>query len=104
MKKLKKLKKDNLNEAIHNIGTAKYNLIMEAINAKRPVLYTKKTINGKNISKYSSKALFRLLQEAKKQYLNLKKMLNESNDKTLNEKIKNKKRLMELLDDELTYR
>lgn len=104
IKKMKMLKKDKLNEAIHNIGTAKYNLIIEAINAKRPVLYTKKTINGKNISKYSSKALFRLLQEAKKQYLNLKKRLNESNDKTLNEKIKNKKRLMELLDDELTYR
>lgn len=104
MKKMKNLKKDKLNEAIHNIGTAKYNLIMEAINAKRPVLYTKKTINGKNISEYSSKELFELLKEAKKQYLSLKQMLNESNDKTLNEKIENKKRLMEVLDDELTYR
>lgn len=104
MKKMKNLKEDKLNEAIHNIGTAKYNLIMEAINAKRPVLYTKKTINGKNISEYSSKELFKLLKEAKKQYLTLKQMLNESNDKALNEKIDNKKRLIELLDDELTYR
>lgn len=86
-------------------------MICEAMKSGKKTLYSKKTINGKNITKYSAKELLELLNTVKKQHTNLMKSyksLNESATKStkreLRTAIENKERLMLILDEELTYR
>lgn len=93
------------------LGEDKYNTIVKALKEGRRTLYTKKTINGKNLTKYTSKELLELLNTVKAQHTKLVKSyksLNESATKSTKKELKDsiteKKRLMELLDEELTYR
>ena len=86
-------------------------MICEAMKSGKKTLYSKKTINGKNITEYSAKELLELLNTVKKQHANLMKSyksLNESATKStkreLRTAIENKERLMLILDEELTYR
>ena len=86
-------------------------MICEAMKSGKKTLYSKKTINGKNITEYSAKELLELLNTIKKQHTNLMKSyksLNESATKStkreLRTAIENKERLMLILDEELTYR
>ena len=86
-------------------------MICEAMKSGKKTLYSKKTINGKNITEYSAKELLELLNTVKKQHTNLMKSyksLNESATKStkreLRTAIENKERLMLILDEELTYR
>ena len=93
------------------LGEDKFNTIVKALKEGKKTLYTKKNINGKNITEYSSKELLNILNLVKEQRETLiksYKSLNESATKTtkkeLRDAIELKERLMNLLDEELTYR
>lgn len=105
------MKKKEIMQLKESLGAEKFNMICEAMKSGKKTLYSKKTINGKNITKYSTKELLELLNTVKKQHTNLMKSyksLNESATKTtkreLRTLIENKERLMLILDEELTYR
>lgn len=105
------MKKKEIMQLKESLGAEKFNMICEAMKSGKKTLYSKKTINGKNITKYSAKELLELLNTIKKQHTNLMKSyksLNESATKTtkreLRTLIENKERLMLILDEELTYR
>ena len=49
-----------------SLGTQKFNMICKAMKSGKKTLYSKKSINGKNITKYSSKELLELLNTVKK--------------------------------------
>lgn len=112
VKKLKDSNKANKYNAIkESLGAQKYNDIINSLKEGKASLYTKKTINGKNIQEYTAKELYGLLNEVKEQLKSLTKKyksLNESasNDekKSLKEMIDKKNRLVTILDEELTYR
>lgn len=105
------MKKKEIMQLKESLGAEKFNMICEAMKSGKKTLYSKKTINGKNITEYSAKELLELLNTVKKQHTNLMKSyksLNESATKTtkreLRTLIENKERLMLILDEELTYR
>lgn len=105
------MKKKEIMQLKEALGTEKFNMICEAMKSGKKTLYSKKTINGKNITEYSAKELLELLNTIKKQHTNLMKSyksLNESATKStkreLRTAIENKERLMLILDEELTYR
>lgn len=105
------MKKKEIMQLKESLGAEKFNMICEAMKSGKKTLYSKKTINGKNITKYSAKELLELLNTIKKQHTNLMKSyksLNESATKStkreLRTAIENKERLMLILDEELTYR
>ena len=104
-------KDDKLAQIKKELGSAKYNFIVESLKAKKTHLYENKKINGKSISEYSSKELYNILKtvneqkkklEEKLQSLNESLSLNEKEE--INAKIENKTRLFNILDEELTYR
>lgn len=105
------MKKKEIMQLKESLGSEKFNMICEAMKSGKKTLYSKKTINGKNITEYSAKELLELLNTVKKQHTNLMKSyksLNESATKStkreLRTAIENKERLMLILDEELTYR
>lgn len=105
------MKKKEIMQLKESLGAEKFNMICEAMKSGKKTLYSKKTINGKNITEYSAKELLELLNAVKKQHTNLMKSyksLNESATKStkreLRTEIENKERLMLILDEELTYR
>lgn len=105
------MKKKEIMQLKESLGAEKFNMICKAMKSGKKTLYSKKTINGKNITKYSAKELLELLNTIKKQHTNLMKSyksLNESATKStkreLRTLIENKERLMLILDEELTYR
>lgn len=105
------MKKKEIMQLKESLGTEKFNMICKAMKSGKKTLYSKKTINGKNITEYSAKELLELLNTIKKQHTNLMKSyksLNESATKStkreLRTLIENKERLMLILDEELTYR
>lgn len=105
------MKKKEIMQLKESLGSEKFNMICEAMKSDKKTLYSKKTINGKNITEYSAKELLELLNTVKKQHTNLMKSyksLNESATKStkreLRTAIENKERLMLILDEELTYR
>lgn len=105
------MKKKEIIQLKESLGSEKFNMICEAMKSGKKTLYSKKTINGKNITEYSAKELLELLNTVKKQHTNLMKSyksLNESATKStkreLRTAIENKERLMLILDEELTYR
>lgn len=105
------MKKKEIMQLKESLGAEKFNMICEAMKSGKKTLYSKKTINGKNITEYSAKELLELLNTVKKQHTNLMKSyksLNESATKStkreLRTAIENKERLMLILDEELTYR
>ena len=94
-----------------SLGEDKFNTIVKALKEGKKTLYSKKSINGKSLNEYSSKELFYILNTVKAQHDTLVKSyssLNESSTrstkKELRDAIENKERLMDLLDEELTYR
>ena len=105
------MKKKEIMQLKESLGAEKFNMICKAMKSGKKTLYSKKTINGKNITEYSAKELLELLNTIKKQHTNLMKSyksLNESATKStkreLRTAIENKERLMLILDEELTYR
>lgn len=105
------MKKKEIMQLKESLGAEKFNMICEAMKSGKKTLYSKKTINGKNITEYSAKELLELLNTVKGQHTNLMKSyksLNESATKStkreLRTAIENKERLMLILDEELTYR
>ena len=105
------MKKKEIMQLKESLGAEKFNMICKAMKSGKKTLYSKKTINGKNITEYSAKELLELLNTIKKQHTNLMKSyksLNESATKStkreLRTEIENKERLMLILDEELTYR
>lgn len=93
------------------LGDDKFNTIVKALKEGKKTLYTKKSINGKNITEYSSKELLDILNMVKEQretlvksYKSLNESATRSTKKELRDAIENKERLMDLLDEELTYR
>lgn len=104
-------KKKNLIALKESMGAEKFDFIYNAMKSKKKYLYEKKTINGKNITEYTSKELLELLNTVKAQHTKLMKSyksLNESATKStkreLRDSIENKEKLMTILDEELTYR
>ena len=94
-----------------SLGEDKFNTIVKALKEGKKTLYSKKSINGKSLNEYSSKELLYILNTVKAQHDTLVKSyssLNESSTrstkKELRDAIENKERLMDLLDEELTYR
>ena len=94
-----------------SIGAEKFEFIRKAMKSGKKNLYEKKTINGKNITEYTAKELLELLNTVKAQHTKLMKSyksLNESASKStkreLRDSILNKEKLMNILDEELTYR
>ena len=105
------MKKKEIMQLKESLGAEKFNMICKAMKSGKKTLYSKKTINGKNITEYSAKELLELLNTVKKQHTNLMKSyksLNESATKSTKREfrtaIENKERLMLILDEELTYR
>ena len=93
------------------LGEDKFNTIVKALKEGKKTLYTKKSINGKNLTEYSSKELLDILNMVKEQretlvksYKSLNESATRSTKKELRDAIENKERLMDLLDEELTYR
>ena len=109
---LKKVKDSNKKHKFSHLksklGEANYNNILNALKEGKSSLYTKKRINGKSIAEYSNKELYKILKEISEQIITLKKRaksLNESVKKDkVKEELKLKKRLLNILDEELTYR
>ena len=107
-----KTERPNIKKMIkESLGVDKYNLVLSSLRKGKKTLYENKKINGKNISKYTSKELYdflKELQEQKKLLLKKLRNLNESATlrvrRELKEKLELKNRLIKLLDEELTYR
>ena len=105
------MKKKEIMQLKESLGAEKFNMICEAMKSGKKTLYSKKTINGKNITEYSAKELLELLNTVKKQHTNLMKSYKslyesatKSTKRELRTEIENKERLMLILDEELTYR
>ena len=105
------MKKKEIMQLKESLGAEKFNMICKAMKSGKKTLYSKKTINGKNITEYSAKELLELLNTIKKQHTNLMKSYKslyesatKSTKKELRTAIENKERLMLILDEELTYR
>ena len=105
------MKKKEIMQLKESLGAEKFNMICEAMKSGKKTLYSKKTINGKNITEYSAKELLELLNTVKKQHTNLMKSYKslyesatKSTKRELRTAIENKERLMLILDEELTYR
>ncbi|WQJ54464.1 MAG: hypothetical protein [Vetruanivirus porcinprimi] len=105
------MKKKEIMQLKESLGAEKFNMICKAMKSGKKTLYSKKTINGKNITKYSAKELLELLNTIKKQHTNLMKSYKslyesatKSTKRELRTAIENKERLMLILDEELTYR
>ena len=105
------MKKKEIMQLKESLGTEKFNMICKAMKSGKKTLYSKKTINGKNITEYSAKELLELLNTIKKQHTNLMKSYKslyesatKSTKRELRTAIENKERLMLILDEELTYR
>ena len=105
------MKKKEIMQLKESLGAEKFNMICEAMKSGKKTLYSKKTINGKNITEYSAKELLELLNTIKKQHTNLMKSYKslyesatKSTKRELRTAIENKERLMLILDEELTYR
>lgn len=105
------MKKKEIMQLKESLGAEKFNMICKAMKSGKKTLYSKKTINGKNITEYSAKELLELLNTIKKQHTNLMKSYKslyesatKSTKKELRTEIENKERLMLILDEELTYR
>ena len=105
------MKKKEIMQLKESLGAEKFNMICEAMKSGKKTLYSKKTINGKNITEYSAKELLELLNTIKKQHTNLMKSYKslyesatKSTKRELRTEIENKERLMLILDEELTYR
>lgn len=93
------------------LGEDKFNTIVKALKEGKKTLYSKKSINGKSLNEYSSKELLYILNTVKaqhdtlvKSYSSLNESATRSTKKELRDAIENKERLMDLLDEELTYR
>lgn len=93
------------------LGEDKFNTIVKALKEGKKTLYSKKSINGKSLNEYSSKELLYILNTVKaqhdtlvKSYSSLNESAKRSTKKELRDAIENKERLMDLLDEELTYR
>jgi len=104
-------KKSNFEKLKKQLGEKKYNFIIEALNNKRTKLYTNKNINGKNMTEYTDKQLYNLMKTVNEQIKKYEKSLSSLNESLsidekveLSDKINNKKRLLNILDEELTYR
>ena len=94
-----------------SLGEDKFNTIVKALKEGKKTLYSKKSINGKSLNEYSSKELLYILNTVKtqhdalvKSYSSLNESSTRSTKKELRDAIENKERLMDLLDEELTYR
>lgn len=105
------MKKKEIMQLKESLGAEKFNMICKAMKSGKKTLYSKKIINGKNITEYSAKELLELLNTIKKQHTNLMKSYKslyesatKSTKKELRTAIENKERLMLILDEELTYR
>ena len=105
------MKKKEIMQLKESLGAEKFNMICKAMKSGKKTLYSKKTINGKNITEYSAKELLELLNTIKKQHTNLMKSYKslyesatKSTKRELRTAIENKERLMLILDEELTYR
>ena len=105
------MKKKEIIQLKESLGAEKFNMICKAMKSGKKTLYSKKTINGKNITEYSAKELLELLNTIKKQHTNLMKSYKslyesatKSTKRELRTAIENKERLMLILDEELTYR
>lgn len=105
------MKKKEIMQLKESLGAEKFNMICKAMKSGKKTLYSKKTINGKNITEYSAKELLELLNTIKKQHTNLMKSYKslyesatKSTKRELRTEIENKERLMLILDEELTYR
>ena len=109
LNKLKVSKKTQLHNTLKKaLGANKYTDINNALKEGRTSLYMKKRINGKNIQQYTNKELFKLLKEVSEQIKTLTTKSKSINESVKSEKINNeldiKKRLLQILDEELTYR
>ena len=60
------MKKKEIMQLKESLGAEKFNMICEAMKSGKKTLYSKKTINGKNITEYSAKELLELLNTVKK--------------------------------------
>ena len=105
------MKKKEIMQLKESLGAEKFNMICKAMKSGKKTLYSKKTINGKNITEYSAKEILELLNTIKKQHTNLMKSYKslyesatKSTKRELRTAIENKERLMLILDEELTYR
>ena len=108
---IKKAKNEKIKAIKESLGTEKYNMIVKAMKSGKRYLYENKKINGKLISEYSNKELYDILKTVQEQINTLNKKLNSLNESSslkeeisINEKLEIKQRLINILDEELTYR
>lgn len=82
--------------------------VLNALTNNKEYLYENVKVNGKKLSEYNIEEIENLINEAsvvkEKLVKSLKNNINESASDTLKMKIANKNRLLEMLDEELTYR
>ena len=101
------------NEAINyylmeKLGKDKYKLILESLEADKTSIHGNVKVNGKKIEEYTTDELVGLLEKVSRQINTLEEKvgmsLNETDTAKLNKELETKKKIRNILDEEISFR
>ena len=101
------------NEAIdyylmEKLGKDKYKLILESLEADKTSIHGNVKVNGKKIEEYTTDELVGLLEKVSRQINTLEEKvgmsLNETDTAKLNKELETKKKIQNILDEEISFR
>lgn len=93
---------------MEKLGKDKYKLILESLEADKTSIHGNVKVNGKKIEEYTTNELVGLLEKVSRQINILKEKvgisLNETDTAKLNKELETKKKIQNILDEEISFR
>ena len=93
---------------MEKLGKDKYKLIIESLEADKTSIHGNVKVNGKKIEEYTTDELVGLLEKVSRQINIIKKKvgtsLNETDTAKLNKELETKKKIQNILDEEISFR
>lgn len=93
---------------VEKLGKDKYKLILESLEADKTSIHGNVKVNGKKIEEYTTDELVGLLEKVNRQINTLEEKvgmsLNETDTAKLNKELETKKKIQNILDEEISFR
>lgn len=93
---------------VEKLGKEKYNMIVESLEADKTSIHGNVKVNGKKIEEYTTDELVGLLEKVSRQISGLEEKvgagLNETDAAKLNKELDTKKKIQNILDEEISFR
>lgn len=93
---------------MEKLGKDKYKLILESLEADKTSIHGNVKVNGKKIEEYTTDELMGLLEKVSRQINTLEEKvgtsLNETDTAKLNKELETKKKIQNILDEEISFR